>query len=141
MIPVKNDVTDVVQSIRYYLNLSKQKARFPRYGYVEKAEYWALIWGTVVMALTGFILWFPVQASALFGSWVTSVSTVIHYYEAWLATLAIIVWHFFFTIFHPHEYPMSMVWLSGDVSEEEAEENWPEWYEEIRKHPESGDEE
>ncbi len=30
----------------------------PPLGYIEKAEYLALVWGTVVMAVTGFVLWF-----------------------------------------------------------------------------------
>ncbi|MDH5197949.1 MAG: hypothetical protein OEY20_11920, partial [Gemmatimonadota bacterium] len=53
-----------------------------------------------------------------------------HFYEAWLATLAILVWHFFFVIFHPEEYPMSWTWLTGKMSRESAKEHHPRWLEE-----------
>jgi cytochrome b subunit of formate dehydrogenase len=92
-----------------------------RYTYIHKLEYWALIWGTVVMTLTGFALWFPEVVSRLMPAWGIPLMELIHYYEAWLATLAILVWHFFFTIFHPHEYPMSTIWLTGKVTREEME--------------------
>lgn len=29
------------------------------YDYTQKAEYWALIWGTILMAVTGAVLMFP----------------------------------------------------------------------------------
>ena len=41
------------------------------------------------------------------------VAQVIHYYEALLATLAIVVWHFYWVIFDPKEYPMNPAWLIG----------------------------
>jgi cytochrome b subunit of formate dehydrogenase len=58
-------------------------------------------------------------------------SQTVHFYEAWLATLAIIVWHGFFVMFHPDQYPMSWIWLTGRMSEEEAQHHHPEWYEDL----------
>jgi hypothetical protein len=78
-------------------------------------EYWALVWGTVVMAVTGFVLWFKMAATEWLGwpLWAVDLAEVIHYYEAWLATLAIITWHFYFVIFDPSVYPMNWAWLTG----------------------------
>ncbi len=133
MLPTLKDVTDVIQTMRYYLRLSNQKPQYDKYSYAEKAEYWALIWGTAVMGITGLCLWFPVQATAIFGSWIISISTIIHYYEAILATLAIIVWHFFFVIFHPEEYPLNTVCLNGKVSAEEVHHNRTVWLNKLIK--------
>ena len=36
---------------------------YDRYTYKEKFEYWGLVVGNVIMVLTGFILFFPVQAA------------------------------------------------------------------------------
>jgi hypothetical protein len=72
------------------------------------------------MALTGFVLWFPETAVRIFPVWIVHVAETIHYYEAWLATLAIIVWHGFFVIFHPEVYPMSWTWLTGEMSSKMA---------------------
>ena len=41
----------------YYLGLSKKKPQFGRFTYGEKAEYWALVWGTALMGVTGMMLW------------------------------------------------------------------------------------
>ncbi len=137
MLPEPKDVLDAVAVMRYHLGLAAEKPALGRYSYIEKAEYWALVWGTVVMSLTGIVLWFPLAASNLLGSWAVPVATAIHYFEAILATLAILVWHLFFTIFHPDEYPMSLVWLSGKVSEEELREHRPLWHGEIERRRET----
>jgi len=36
-----------------------------RFGWEEKVEYWALIWGTGIMVLTGFFLWNPIATTAI----------------------------------------------------------------------------
>jgi len=53
------------------------------------------------------------------------VARTIHYYEAWLATLAIIVWHFYFIMFNPDVYPMNLAWLKGTLTEEEMHHEHP----------------
>ncbi|GAB4329526.1 MAG: cytochrome c3 family protein [Candidatus Zixiibacteriota bacterium] len=128
IIPRLSDVREAVQNIKYYLGWSRVKPDFDRYDYTEKAEYWALVWGTIVMVATGLVLWFPEAMTKIFPGWIVIVSETIHYYEAWLATLAIVVWHFFFVIFHPEEYPMSTVWIRGRISEHHMKAKHPKWY-------------
>jgi cytochrome b subunit of formate dehydrogenase len=130
MLPGIGDVREFVANLLFYTWRSPKKARFGRYDYTQKAEYWALIWGTAIMALTGFILWFPAQAVKILPSWAVPAAQTIHYYEAWLATLAIIIWHFFFVIFHPEEYPMNWTWLTGRMSEDSVKHHHTRWYEE-----------
>jgi formate dehydrogenase gamma subunit len=130
MIPRWRDVSELVATIRYHTWRRAEEVPIGRYDYTQKAEYWALVWGTVIMALTGFVLWFPAWAVRLFPSWIIQVSQTIHYYEAWLATLAILVWHFFFTLLHPKVYPMSWTWITGRMPAEEARAHHPEWYQE-----------
>jgi cytochrome b subunit of formate dehydrogenase/nitrate reductase cytochrome c-type subunit len=124
---VLSDIREVMVNLRHHLGLTKERPLFDRYDYSEKAEYWALIWGTVVMAATGFVLWFPTFFTQFFPYWIVKVSEVVHYYEAILATLAILVWHFFFVILHPEEYPMNLSWLTGKVTVDLAEEKYPRW--------------
>jgi len=83
---------------------------------VEKAEYWALIWGTLVMGFTGFFLWFPTMIGDWAPLWFIKVCEIVHYYEAILATLAIVVWHWFFVIFRPQEYPLSFTTIDGKMT-------------------------
>jgi cytochrome b subunit of formate dehydrogenase len=129
------DLTDVFKNLGYHIGLPVEKPRFDRYDYSEKIEYWAFLWGGVVMIFTGLLMWFPAAAGAYLGLpriWV-EVSAVIHYYEAWLATLAILIWHFFFVVFHPEEYPMDMSWLTGKLSVKAMEERHPEELERLEK--------
>ena len=129
--PAWQDFKDVWDNIRYYTWLGNKRVEFSRYDYSQKAEYWALIWGTVLMILSGLILWFPQWSVKIFPSWIVPAAQTVHYYEAWLATLAVLVWHFFFVIFHPEQYPMSWTWLTGKMSEEEVRTNHGRWYREI----------
>ncbi len=130
MLPSWRDVLDFFGNIRYYTWRSKEKIKFGRYDYSQKAEYWALVWGTIIMILTGIILWFPEYTVKLLPPQVIPAAQTIHYYEAWLATLAIIVWHFFFVIFHPEEYPMSWTWLTGKMTMKFVKKHHTRWYEE-----------
>ena len=119
------DARDVVDMLKYNLGISPIKPRLDRFSYIEKAEYWALIWGTIVMAATGFAMWLDNSFLNLFGKLGYDVARTIHYYEAILATLAIIVWHFYFVIFNPDSYPMNTAWYDGMLSEKEMEEEHP----------------
>ena len=86
--------------------------------YAEKIEYWAFVWGTLVMAVSGFLLWFENWSLRVLPNWVIDVATAVHWYEAILATLAILVWHFYMVIFDPDVYPMDRAWLTGSASAE-----------------------
>lgn len=116
LLPTFKDITDVRDSLMYYLRISKDHPEYNQYDYAEKAEYWALIWGTFVMAVTGLILWFPTMVGDWAPVWLIKVSEIIHFMEAILATLAIIVWHWFFVIYRPSEYPMSFTWVDGNMT-------------------------
>lgn len=125
LLPRWRDVTDPWKVLRYNLGLSPTKPAFPRFSYIEKAEYWALVWGTLLMGVTGMILWFDNTSMGLITKLGFDISRTIHFYEAILATLAIIVWHFYFVIFNPDIYPMNLSWLTGRMSEEEMLEEHP----------------
>lgn len=113
--PLPKDAFDAVGTMLYYLGLSKQKPAFGRFNYAEKAEYWALVWGTGLMGVTGIMLWAKVWVGDLVARWWVDVATTIHYYEAILATLAIVVWHFYQVIFDPDVYPMNGAWWDGKM--------------------------
>ncbi|MBX2990197.1 MAG: cytochrome b/b6 domain-containing protein [Bacteroidetes bacterium] len=133
LLPVRQDILDVVAMMKYYLRFSEEKPKFGRFSYIEKAEYWALIWGTVVMAVTGVILWFDNTFMGLFTKMGWDIARTIHFYEAWLATLAIIVWHFYFVIFNPDSYPLNLAFWKGTLTEEEMAEEHPLELAEIKK--------
>jgi cytochrome b subunit of formate dehydrogenase len=127
------DLFDAVGLLKYNLGLSKEKPRFDRFTYIEKSEYWALVWGTIVMAATGVVMWFDNTFIGLLTKLGYDVSRTVHFYEAWLATLAIVVWHVYWVIVNPETYPMNMAWLTGSLSEREMEEEHPLELERLRR--------
>jgi cytochrome b subunit of formate dehydrogenase len=113
--PAPKDAFDAWGTMRYYLGLSTGKPKFGRFNYAEKAEYWALVWGTALMGLTGVMLWAKVWVGNLLARWWVDVATAVHFYEAVLATLAIVVWHFYQVFFDPDVYPMNWAWWDGKM--------------------------
>src|SRR5437660_3087406 len=69
-----------------------------------------------VMAGTGVMLWAKVSFGNHLPRWWLDVATAIHYYEAVLATLAIVVWHFYQIFLDPDVYPMNWAWYDGKMS-------------------------
>lgn len=128
MMASKRDLQQIKDNVLFFLGRSRAQPRFGRFSYMEKSEYWALMWGGVVMAGTGVLLWFEnyfVEEWNL-GKVVLDVSQVIHYYEAWLATLAILVWHMYATVFSPSVYPMNPAWWAGKMPQDMYDEEHPE---------------
>ena len=121
MLPRYQDVVDGLQAVRYNLGLARERPRTDRYTWEEKVEYWSLIWGTVVMIATGFMLWNPVAtARFLPGQWIPAAQ-VVHGGEALLAILAVLVWHFYSV--HLRQFNRSM--FTGRMTEHEMEHEHP----------------
>lgn len=116
------DATDLIGNLKYYSGLSPVKPKRARFDYAEKMEYWAMMWGTVVMGVTGLMLWYKDDVSRFLKRWWVDVALTIHFYEAVLATLAVIVWHFYHVMFDPDVYPFNWACLDGKVKPEHDEE-------------------
>ena len=122
MLPRLKDVQDAFANFAYYLGLKKGKPRLARFGYAEKVEYWALVWGTIIMGVTGLMIWFKISVVGFLPRWWIEIALSVHFYEAVLATLAIVVWHFYQVIFDPDVYPINFAFIDGRVSEEHYKE-------------------
>lgn len=133
MIPEIKDLQDLMGMLSYNLGFSKIHPTFGKFNYVEKIEYMAFLWGTAVMALSGYLLWFNNFALHYFPKWVTDAATALHFYEAILATFAILIWHFYTVIFDPDVYPMERSWLTGKISAEHLRHTRPSYYAELRR--------
>lgn len=77
------------------------------------------------MAATGFALWFNNVAMRHFPKWVSDAATVLHFYEAILATCAIAVWHMYTVVFDPDVNPMERSWLQKETPAEPDSSNVP----------------
>ncbi len=118
LMPRVKDVKDVVTNVLYFFGFRSEGAKFGRFSYIEKFDYWAVYWGCVVMIGSGAILWFFVDALRLLPKWAVDVAHAAHSEEALLATLAIVIWHFYNVHFCPDHFPFSWTWNTGEVTEE-----------------------
>lgn len=127
MAPRVGDVKNALGTFLY--NVGRRPNRPPqgRYSFEEKVEYWALIWGTLLMIATGFMLWKPTVVTTLFSGQFIPASRVIHGGEALLAVLAIVVWHGYGV--HLRHFNRSM--FTGVMTEEEMRQEHPLELEEI----------
>jgi cytochrome b subunit of formate dehydrogenase len=113
MLPNTNDPREALTGFAYSLGLGSTPPQRSAHSYIEKAEYWAVVWGAIVMIGSGLLLWANTLAMKwLPKSWL-DVATAVHLYEAILATLAIVVWHFYSVIFDPDVYPLNTAFLTG----------------------------
>jgi len=120
MLPTLQDVRDAWQTFLFNLGLAKERPQMGRYTFEEKAEYWSLIWGTVVMIITGFMMWNPIAAARLFPGQFIPAAKAAHGAEAVLAVLAIIVWHMYGV--HLRRFNQAM-WTGGLTEEEMLHEH------------------
>jgi formate dehydrogenase gamma subunit len=125
MLPVTKDARDINEQVQFLLGMSVLKPRFGRFSYIEKMEYWAVVWGTIIMGTTGIMIWFKMDVTRFLPRWCVDAATTIHFYEALLACLAILVWHFYSVIFDPDIYPYSRAAVTGKVPLELYEEEHP----------------
>jgi cytochrome b subunit of formate dehydrogenase/mono/diheme cytochrome c family protein len=121
MLPLVQDIQHVIQDILFNLGLRKRRAYYGRYSYDEKAEYLALVWGTVIMAMTGFMMWNPITTARFLPGQIIPAAKAAHGAEAVLAVLAIILWHFY----HVHLKHFNKSMFIGTMTTEEMEHEHP----------------
>ena len=127
MLPAMKDVRDFAQLISYNIGISKERPKMGYYNFGEKIEYWAVVWGTIIMVITGYILWNPVFVTKFLpGEFIPAAKTA-HGMEAILAALSILTWH----LYHVHLKYFNKSIFTGKMSYHEMEEEHGEVLERI----------
>ncbi|MGQ9455109.1 MAG: cytochrome c3 family protein [Armatimonadota bacterium] len=125
MWPAKQDFLDFFNTIKFGLGLCPEPPKYGRFNWKEKFDYFAVYWGMPIMVLSGLVLWFPVYLGNRLTEFGIAAAYIAHSDEALLAFLAILMWHLYNTHFDPDHFPMSSVWYSGMLTEEEMEREHP----------------
>ncbi len=129
MLPGLKDLQDAAFQFLYNLGLRRERPKMGRYNFTEKAEYWAMVWGLVLMAVTGFMMWNPIATANILPGQVIPAAKVAHGAEAVLAVLAIFLWHFY----HVHIKVFNKSMFTGKLSRHEMEEEHGEELEQIEQ--------
>ena len=123
MVPTRQDFVDAIQTLRYYLRLTDQKALFDRFDYREKFEYWGLLAGGMIMTSTGLVLYLPVLTARYLPAELIPVAKVAHSNEGLLAFLTVIVWHLYNVHLAPEVFPFNKTIFTGRIDREHMREH------------------
>jgi len=119
MTPDIKDAHDVRDTILHNLGLKDEHPKMRKFNFGEKFEYWAVVWGTAVMGITGFMLLNPIATTSVLPGEIIPAALAAHGWEAILAVSAIIVWHFYNVLIKQFNPSMWTGNLPMDQMEEE----------------------
>jgi cytochrome b subunit of formate dehydrogenase len=125
MIPGRKDFLDAIQTLRFYLGATERQARFDRFVYRQKFEYWGLVMGGLLMVATGLILYFPLIVTRYLPGVLIPVAKVAHSNEGLMAFLVVITWHIYNAHLNPDVFPFDTAIFTGKISRHRMEAEHP----------------
>jgi formate dehydrogenase subunit gamma len=127
----KKDLSDFINLVKYNIGIRSEMPLFDRFTCVEKFQYWAVGFSTILLGLSGFVLWFETPFMFVFPKWTIDLNRSLHSFEATVGFLVLVVWHLYNVHLNPRVFPMSRVWLDGKISLEEMKRDHPLEYERL----------
>jgi cytochrome b subunit of formate dehydrogenase len=125
MVPRMKDLEDVIGMFAWFFGRGP-KPQFDRYTYWEKFDYISLAVGTVIIGVTGFMMWFPLETTRYVPGIYLNIALVIHSNEALLAMGVIFIFvHFFSAHLRPESFPIDKVIFTGTLPVDHYREERP----------------
>jgi cytochrome b subunit of formate dehydrogenase len=131
MMPRVQDAKDALQMVLFFLGKRAERARFDRYDFRQKVEYLALIWGTLVMIVTGLCMWFPLEVTRHVSGEIIAAAKAAHSGEGLLAFASILMWHMYSAHLSPDVFPFDLTMFTGKITESRMKHEHPVEYERL----------
>jgi cytochrome b subunit of formate dehydrogenase len=131
MLLSRKDFRDAIDNLRYYVGYAETPPPFGRFDYRQKFEYWGLIFGALIMAASGFILFFPILLSRVLPAELIPAAKVMHSAEAMLAFLIILIWHMAGAHLTPESFPMDTSIFTGKIRKDKLRREHPLEYDDL----------
>lgn len=133
LVPTRQDFLDAIQQLKYYLGTSNVPARFDKFDYKQKFEYWGLVLGAVIVISTGLVLLFPIETTMFLPGEVVPASKLAHGNEGLMAFLVVILWHIYNAHLSPDVFPFDKTIFTGKISVERLHHEHPLEYERLKE--------
>lgn len=132
LLPRAQDLRDFIHTMRFNAGKADRPPVFGKYSFTEKFQYNGVMVGTIVMIITGLLLWFENISMAVMPKWAFDVTALIHGYDGVLAFIVLFLWHLYNVHLNPRVFPMNKVWLTGKITMKELRERHYLQYQEIK---------
>jgi cytochrome b subunit of formate dehydrogenase len=119
ILPRWKDVLDLRDYVLFNLGFKDEHPKMTKFNFGEKFEYWAVVWGTAIMVITGFMLWNPIAVTTILPGQFIPAAKAAHGGEAILAVTSILIWHLYNVLIKHFNPSMWTGWLPRDQMEEE----------------------
>jgi cytochrome b subunit of formate dehydrogenase len=133
LVPTRQDFRDAITTLRYYLGVSDEQAKFDKFDYRQKFEYWGLVLGAGVVVATGYVLLYPAALTSVLPGQLVPAAQVAHSNEGLMAFLVVIVWHIYNAHFNPDVFPFDNTIFTGKISLERMHHEHPLEFERLMK--------
>jgi len=125
LLPRPKDFSDAFKSVQYNLGMREEPPLLDKYAPQNKFQYWAVVAGSILMILTGLVLWFQSQAMLVLPKWIFDTTMVMHSDQGVIIAVVILLWHLYIVHLSPRRFPMSRIWIDGKITLEELKEEHP----------------
>ncbi len=95
ILPKPIDARSAVHTFRYNVGAHPEKPKPCLYIFIMKIQHWEIVWGGLVIGITGLLLWNPIATTHTFPGQLIPAAKAAHGSEAVLAVLSIIVWYIY----------------------------------------------
>ena len=133
MMPTLIDYRGVIADLKCNMGMAKECPEFDRYDYRQKFEYFGMVFGSIIIIITGFMLLFPTVVTNWLPGQAVPVALTFHGWEATLAVLVIIVWHLYDVVLRPDIFPTDASIFTGKISLKRVKEEHGLEYRELMK--------
>jgi cytochrome b subunit of formate dehydrogenase len=117
-----SDLKHLWHLLGYLFFLRRTRPEGDRFSMKEKFEYFGVFWGSVLLGITGVLMWANAWTSEHFTGRVLTIAALVHTFEAFLALLHVGIIHMIGVIFAPGVFPLSRAMFTGDTPAEELAE-------------------